>query len=401
MLKFLSETNDVVNTSKAITLAIDSIKNKWKDSNIHTLILHVTIGHSLEELLRETKRLCPDTKIVGCTCAGVIGYKKVYESMRALSVMAIATENEDEIVISYAEKINGENSYQSAKQMAQDLKNKNSDINMLMLLLPGFDVAADQVISGIESEFDTSIPIFGGLASDNMKAIASYQFLNRKIFEHTALLIGFADPSLEVQMGVHHGSLPVGNEFTVTKSAGNKVYEIKNRPAWEFLMDELNLPHNTHPGPCIPIAGLGEKLDSTLHEEYNNQHILRVITKVDSDFSIYLPVNCEPGTKLILTQRNEDLIFSGLSSLIERMKPSLLTKEIAAVFHTDCGARGRAMFDIINKEEIIQIMQDLVKENGSVPWLGMYGFGEFTLLGNRNRFHNYTSSLYILTRNRT
>jgi hypothetical protein len=32
------------------------------------------------------------------------------------------------------------------------------------------------------------------------------------------------------------------------------------------------------------------------------------------------------------------------------------------------------------------------------PWLGMYGFGEITILGGRNEFHNYTTSLYVLTR---
>jgi small ligand-binding sensory domain FIST len=33
-----------------------------------------------------------------------------------------------------------------------------------------------------------------------------------------------------------------------------------------------------------------------------------------------------------------------------------------------------------------------------VPWLGMYGFGEFTQLAGRNFFHNYTTSIYCLTR---
>ncbi len=398
MLEFLSAANDVVNTTKAVQQAISSIQDQWNEKSIHTLVIHATIGHQLKELLSEAKRLCPDSKIVGCTCAGVIGYNKVYESMRALSIMAISTDIPNELVISHSHNILGKNSFKASKEMARNLKSMNSDINMLMLLVPGMDIAADQVLQGIESEFGESIPIFGGSASDNMKSILSYQFLDEQVFEHTALLIGFADKTLDVHMGVHHGSIPLGDGFTVTKSEGNHVFEIENKPAWQFLMDELNLAHETHPGPCIPIAGLGEYLDSTLHEEYNNKHILRVITKVNPDYSFYLPVNCPTGTRLFLTQRNEDLIFSGLELLTSRMKQEVKDKEIVAVFHTDCAARGRALFDIINKEEIIQNMQDLVRGDSPVPWLGMYGYGEFAQLGNRNRFHNYTSSLYLLTR---
>jgi small ligand-binding sensory domain FIST len=36
----------------------------------------------------------------------------------------------------------------------------------------------------------------------------------------------------------------------------------------------------------------------------------------------------------------------------------------------------------------------------NVPWLGLYGYGEFCPLGGGNAFHTFTSSLFLVVRRR-
>jgi len=396
MLNFYSASNGEVDSEKAIREAISSAFEESDPKSCDLLVIHTTIGHNFQPLLDEARRLCPHAKIVGCTCAGIIGLEGANESMRALAIMAISSTDKSHLQVASCSQITGENSYDMARQMALTLQASNPKINMIQILASGIDIAADQAISGIESVFGSNIPIFGGTSSDNMKAISSYQFVDTTILERGAVLIGYADPQLEIIMGVHHGSVPVGTGFVVTKSEKNRVYEIENQPAWTYLMDQLQLPHDTHPGPCIPIAGLGELLADDLHESYNNQHILRVVVKVDDDHSFYMPVDCQQGTRLWLTERNEEKIFSGVNDLMASLSKRINAENIVAIFHTDCAARGRAMFDKISKEEIISKMQDPLTNGHKVPWLGMYGYGEFTLLNNKNYFHNYTSSIYAL-----
>jgi hypothetical protein len=43
-------------------------------------------------------------------------------------------------------------------------------------------------------------------------------------------------------------------------------------------------------------------------------------------------------------------------------------------------------------------MQQPLTKGTPLPWLGMYGFGEFTRLKGKNLFHNYTTSIYALIR---
>lgn len=398
MLEFYSASNGIVDSVSAIQDAVNQAFKHADAADCDLLILHVTVGHNFEPLLQEAKRICPNAKIVGCTCAGIIGVEGADESMRALAVMGIKTDDKDELQIAYTDQITGENSFEVAQTMASSLQEKNPNINMIQILASGIDIAADQAINGIESVFGESIPIFGGTSSDNMKAISSYQFLDTMVLERGAVLIGYADPSLDIIMGVHHGSAPVGDGFEVTKSIKNRVFEIEGEPAWSYVMDRLNLPHDTHPGPCIPIAGLGELLPDDLHNHYNNEHILRVVVKVDNDQSFYMPVDCPVGTQLWLTARNEDMIFNGINKLIADLKNEIGNRQVAGVFHTDCAARGRAMFDKIHKEEIIGLMQKPIMGEQRIPWLGMYGYGEFTLLNGKNYFHNYTSSIYVLVR---
>ena len=91
-------------------------------------------------------------------------------------------------------------------------------------------------------------------------------------------------------------------------------------------------------------------------------------------------------------------VFEGLDRMMAQLQQRIGDKEVVAVFHTDCAARGRAMFNKILKEEIINKMQYPLVGEAQKPWLGMYGFGEFTLLNGKNYFHNYTTSLYALVR---
>ena len=56
-------------------------------------------------------------------------------------------------------------------------------------------------------------------------------------------------------------------------------------------------------------------------------------------------------------------------------------------------ARGRMMFDRIEKDEIIARMQQPLCGDVVAPWLGVYGFAEFCALGDRNLFHHFTTSL--------
>lgn len=399
MLKFWSAGNEVVNSEKAMQACLADMPFGQPGAEIELLVIHTTMGHKFGDLINAAKAISPEVKVVGCTGCGLIGSNGlVSEKMRALAVMGIRGDSDD-IAISYSDNLCFANSFEESLSVAKSLKAQNADINMILLLGPSLDIVADQSFEAFEEVFGSQTPIFGGTATDNLKAIRSNQFVDGQILEHGLIAVGFADPSLKVTMGVHHGNVCVGKPFVVTKAERNQILEFDGQPAWPFIMDRMKLPVETKFEEALRVVCFAAKLPESLHAEYDNEHILYVPVGTDREKQSFdMAVTIEEGTKMWLSQREEDKMFDGLDRMVSGLVERLGGCPPVAVFQADCAARGRMSFNEINKTEIISRMQTPLCKGAHVPWLGLYGYGEFTLLGGKNVFHNQTTSLYVLTR---
>lgn len=282
--------------------------------------------------------------------------------------------------MTHCDGFTGETSRARSTALARDLAARADGVRAAMLIAPGIDVDMDEAIAGIESVFCPEVPIFGGTASDNMKGIATYQCVNDHVYEQGAFLVGFSDPTLSLEGQATHGFVATGPEYTVPRATGHRVHEIDGQPAWQVYNAALGLPESAAPGDTIPPRAVGLKLSAELAAEYGDTHLLLAVTR------------------LSLMRRDEARIFANLATMMAQIAARTGGRTPVAVFHTDCGARGRLMLDRVSKDEIVANMQRPLFGDACGPWLGMYGFGEITLLGGRNRFHNYTTSLYVLTR---
>jgi hypothetical protein len=359
------------------------------------IILHASIGHDFQELLAQAHEMAPNATIVAASCCGVVGREGVSESMKDIALMAIKGK---EFAVVHVDEIYGHNSYEKTLEMANALKAKDPNINMIYTLASGIDINNDATIKAIEDVFGDEVTIFGATSSDNMKGIVSYQGYNQTVTEHGAYLVGFSDPTLKIDTQATHGFVAVGEPLVVTKSNGHIIQELNGNPAWKEYTERLGLSINSTCGDSIPIGALGEKLTPELAVEYGNSHILRVVTK-HNDHEMYYATTCKEGTELWLTTRDEELIFKEMDNMAHTMKNRMQGHETVAVFHADCLARGRFLFNRIIKDELVSKMQNPFFVNGECPpWLGMYGFGEFARLGKKNTYHNYTTALYVIYR---
>ncbi|MEI6765616.1 MAG: FIST N-terminal domain-containing protein [Bacteroidota bacterium] len=394
MLEFFSASTRMVNARRGITECMEvAMGNKYSSCDL--VILHASVGHNFPELTDQIKQLAPNAKIVASSCCGIVGREGVSESMKDIAIMAIRGK---EFAVSHADGVFGYNSYEKCVEIAQDLYKKDAGVNMIYFMASGIDIANDQCIAAIESVFGSDVTIFGATSSDNMHGAISYQAVDNTVFEHAAFMVGFSDPSLVIDTQATHGFVAVGEPMTVTKADGYRILELDNKPAWSEFIHRLGLPDTAGCGDTIPIGALAEQLSPELAAEYGNQHILRVVTR-HKDEAILYPTTISEGTKLWLTTRNEILIFNEMDNMVESMIERMKGKTLVAMFHADCLARGRFLFNRVLKEEIVSRMQTPFSENGVCPpWLGMYGFGEFARLGGKNTYHNYTTALYAIYR---
>jgi hypothetical protein len=395
MLSFYSASGRIVNTRRAVLEVLESaMGNEYSQADL--LIFHASMGHDYSALLNEAQKLAPHARVLAASCCGVVGKEGVSESMKDIAVMAIKGK---EFAICSTDEIYGSNAYEKTLAMATELKAKDPHVNMVYLLASGIDIDNNACISAIESVFGKEVTIFGATSSDNMRGVVSYQGVDGQVFEHGAYLVGFSDPTLSVDTQATHGFVAIGEPLLVTKSTGHIIHEFNGRPAWSEYCRRLGIDAaDPYCGSSIPIGALGEKLSPALAKEYGNDHILRVVTSHVGD-DMYYATNIPEGTELWLTTRDEELIFSEMDKMVEQMVSRSNGKTPVAVFHADCLARGRFLFNRIIKDELVSKMQFPFYSNGECPpWLGMYGFGEIARLGGENTYHNYTTALYVIYR---
>ena len=397
MLEFRSASTRMVNSRRAMTECMEAaLGTATEDCDL--VIIHASMGHNYHELLEQTRQLAPQARVVGASCCGIVGSEGVSESMKDLAIMTVS--GRDQFAVACVDGISGDNSYEKSADLARQLRAANPGVNMVYFLASGIDIANDSCIAGFESVLGDQVTIFGATSSDNMRGVVSYQLFDDRVIEHAAYAVGFADPSLSVDTQATHGFVAVGEPLLVTRSQGHRILELNGRPAWQEYTSRLGLPVSATTGDSIPIGALAEELPQALAAEYGNAHILRVVTRRDGETgAMYYATRCPEGTRLWLTVRDEPRIFADMDRMVTQLVERADGRKPVAVFHADCLARGRFLFNRVMKEELVSRMQYPLSTDGVVPpWLGMYGFGEFARLGGANCYHNYTTALYALYR---
>ena len=395
MLTFSSGNTRSVNAQRAVLEALE-LAGIGSANQPDLVLLNAAVGHDLAKLSQVIQAECPGARVLGASCAGVVGRDGPGESMHDIALMTIQGEG---CVVSHVDGLHGDSSYAKGIELAKGLLGTPQPVHMIYLLASGIDIANDQLIAGIESVLGPDVVIFGATSSDQMQGVATFQSIDSALFKHAAFAVGIWDPSLEVDTQASHGFVAVGEPMRVTRTQDNRIIELDGQPAWPLFLERLGLPADAREGDTIPIGALAEALPAALAQEYGNDHILRVVTHHSEQGEIIYATACQEGQDLWLTVRDEERIFNDMERMLGCMHSRASGRKPVAVFHADCLARGRRLFTRVMKEELVHLMQEPFSENGAVPpWLGMYGFGEYARLGGRNAYHNYTTALGALYR---
>jgi hypothetical protein len=395
MLHFSSGNTRSVNAQRAVLEALE-LAGVAEQGRPDLVLLNAAVGHDLARLSAVIQAECPGARVLGASCAGVVGLDGPGESMHDIALMTVRGEG---MVISHVDGLFGHTSHAKGVELARGLLGTPEPVRMIYLLASGIDIANDQLIAGIESVLGPDVVIFGATSSDQMQGVATFQSIDGQLYKHAAFAVGIWDPSLEVDTQASHGFVAVGEPMRVTRTHDNRIIELDGRPAWPVFLERLGLPADAREADTIPIGALAEALPEAIAGEYGNDHILRVVTHHSEDGEIIYATACPEGRELWLTVRDEERIFSDMDRMLGCMVARQPGRSPVAIFHADCLARGRRLFTRVMKEELVHLMQEPFSADGRVPpWLGMYGFGEYARLGGRNEYHNYTTALAALYR---
>lgn len=369
-------------------------------ADCRAVILAATLGHRLDGLARVLRERLPGATVLGASCSGVVGRGSLGESMNEVGLMCVSGPA-DECAHAAVDGMTGENAYEKGLELARALYRENPRVSCVYLLCPGIGMDHGGVLRAFGEVFGGGVPVVGGGASDNMRAIVSRQYCGGAVREDAAWALGLADPTLKAAVRATHGYVPYGDPLVVTEAEGPRIDRIDGYPAWQAYTKALGLPDDADLLDTLPIGALAEELPPDLALDYGNTHILRFVNRRGPEGSLFLPAAAPPGTRFWLTIRDERRIDTDLTRLLNVLNGEVRMGLPAAVLQADCMARESFLFRDVAERMTVRMQSALASGPGTEdvpPWLGLYGYAEYAPLGGRNACHNYSTALAVLYR---
>jgi|TARA_R100000479_G_scaffold51000_2_gene23969 hypothetical protein len=259
----------------------------------------------------------------------------------------------------------------------------------LIIATGGVFLDGDQIIEGVSEGFaksgsqtDREVTIFGGMAGDDLVAEKPLVFTNGKSRDNALIALIIDEDKIDVRGIASCGWKAIGTAKTVTKSKGNIVYTIDDKPALDMLMKYLGVDVK-HDEDKEIVTFLNSWYYPLQLERENGDSVIRATRFANrEDRSLICTGSVPQGSKIKFSLPPD---FDSIETVVaecESIKDDAQQQADALIMFS-CVSRHLS-FGVLMKEEIEQVQQVW-----NAPLVGFFTYGEYgkSKLG-KNEFHN-------------
>jgi hypothetical protein len=361
------------------------------------VFMFASIGYDQHSVLRAVRETTGGAPLTGCSAEGTINGDDADESNFSVLVTAISSEE--------LHWHNGvatgleDDSRAVGQRVAQDLLPHLSTDTLGLFVFPdGLIDYLDNFFAGLEGDIpsDRFLPLWGGGAGNNFNlGEPTYQYCDDEVISggvSYALLSGKARAS----WAISHALVPIGSARTVTRSQGNVIYEIDDKPALEVLKEYLPDPAFVEDRDWMRRAialALTSKAPSYMKDE---EYVVRGVPAVRmADGSIIVQTEVPEGTSVWFSSRDKEKIATRFERMAQQINEQLGDEKPKLVFQFECLTRGKFLFREQEKLQLLKRFRQSV--DPEVPWAGFYTIGEIGPVEEHNDRHLYTSVVLALS----
>jgi hypothetical protein len=278
--------------------------------------------------------------------------------------------------------------FEIAKQLGEE--GKKLFANPAFIILSGWsnEMDGEKIIKGIENGFGEEATIFGGMAGDDLTLTGPKTFTLGKS-SITALVALIIDEDKIAISGVATcGWKPIGITKTITKSKGNVVYTIHDKPALDLVMKYLGL--NLEEQFNNTVFNLGAYYPLQLERE-GAPAVMRTAQMGNvEDRSLICAGNVPQGAKVRFSLPPDFDVIDTVESECKELKDEQ-AQDADAVIMFSCISRYLSL-GVMTSEEI-----DRVLKIWNAPMIGFFTYGEYgKSKRGKHEFHNNTCCVVVL-----
>lgn len=257
----------------------------------------------------------------------------------------------------------------------------------IFVISEGSSVNGSDLTKGMQ-ESAPDVLITGGLCGDAArfeKTLASY---NEQPKEGEIIVIGFYGETFEASFSIYGGWTPFGPERLITKSEGNVLYEIDDKPALDLYKRYLGDKAAELPGSAL-IYPLNVK------SEENEQSFVRTILNIDEEQNAMILAGDVPekATVQLMMTNMDNIAVASETAASRAMEGRKTPPELALLI--SCIGR-KLVLDQRVEEEVEEVMSVI---GNDTTIAGMYSYGEIApFYGEHScKLHNQTMTITLIS----
>jgi hypothetical protein len=328
-------------------------------------IVFSSVTHDLTELRTVFTKY--DIEVFGATSSGEITNDEIHEESIVVMLLDI---NPDAFRLKIFDG-EGKTSYQLGQSAAEWAKTVY-DNPALMVMSAGIRADGQQIVDGIIQTIERHVPLFGGLAGDDLRMQETFVFSALQVIANGVLALVFDRNVIELQGIAASGWKGIGTPKTITKAEGNIVYRIDDEPAQEVYKKYLNIGDDLMLAAEYPLLLIRD----------DGSFVLRAAFVVNKDKSIVYGGTVPEGTKVRFSMPPGSEIIDVAMKQMSEFDQQISRPDAIVLF--SCKARHLALGPMI-EDEICA-----VHKLWNVPLIGFFTNGEIgPLPQGRCDFHNY------------
>ena len=190
--------------------------------------------------------------LVGCTTSGEIYDEEIVDDSFSVVFFEIDPQLFSVVQLQHADV----DAYQTGIELG-NIAMELFENPGIIVFISGVKVVGDAPVAGIRDHIEGEIPIFGGLAGDNLQHKATYSFTHEQITDFGLSAVILDTDHVRMESFAVSGWRPLGKTHMITKSEKNIIYEIDNQPALDLFLNYFgNIDYQlSHGKSLFSIAG--------------------------------------------------------------------------------------------------------------------------------------------------
>jgi len=334
--------------------------------------------------IHEIARAYPSSHIVGCSTAGEILGTALYDD--SLSVGIVQFEH-TRVATAIAPVGSADESYATGEALAQRLD--DPQLCGILVLSDGALVNGSELVRGLNAALPTSVVVTGGLAGDGTRMERTWVVKDGAPQGGFVSAVGLYGERVRIGHGSKGGWDIFGPERLVTRSEGNILYELDERPALQLYKEYLGDRASGLPSAAF-FFPLALRADSS-----DQKSIVRTILALDEENqSMTFAGDIPQGYLVQLMRANFDRLVDGAADAAAMTQER--QQQTAPVLSIAVSCVGRRLVLGEGSEEELEATLDGLPEG--TQQIGFYSYGEISPYGiGHCDLHNQTMTLTTIS----